>query len=168
MLINKTSFHQSHVVSESLICCRFSYFMTSFMTFSIFFSNTQKLCSEFHSCHFIKYWVIVARSYFRIRFFSIFSISKNFLIEIFFFISTDFELIDRERLYESNSSADFSWAMKIIEWIRDVVDKFSSYVKLFILRRMTYDFDRWLNSFEFLFFEREYSRWSRKYTLSFV
>ncbi len=147
---------------------RFSYFIIRFMKFSQFFAKTQKLCSNLHLFHFTRYWIIVIFSYFLFRFFRIFSISYDFLSTMSSFVSIDSKLIDRDRSYESDSDVDSNWAMKMTECIRDVADKFSSYAKLFILRRMMYEFDRWFESFEFLFSSREYSWCNRKYALSSV
>ncbi len=52
--------------------------------------------------------MIVIFSYLRSRFFSIFFISYDFMLTIFFSISIDSEFVERDRLNESSSEADFN------------------------------------------------------------
>jgi hypothetical protein len=158
-----------YVVSEKILFSWLLNFITSFMKFFISLFDTHELCSSSQSFYFIRYWIIVVRSYFRTRFFSNFSTSKDFFVKISFVVSIESELINRDRSYESKSSStNFNCVIDITKCIRVVAEIFSSYVKLFTLRRMMYDSDRWFDNFEFFFFEREYSRWSRRYTLSSV
>jgi hypothetical protein len=91
------------------------------MTFSISFSNTQKLCFDSHFFHFTRYWIIVIFLYFLFRFFKILSTSKDFLLIVSSFTSMGSKLIDRDRLYESESDADFNWVIEITKCIRELL-----------------------------------------------
>jgi hypothetical protein len=113
--------HSCRVINNECSILEFQYEIHEILT--IFYENSRMML-EFSFFYFTRYWIISIFSYFLILFFRIFSSSNDFLIEISSFMLIETKFVNLIQLKKSKSSStDSSWAIKTIEWIRELLEE---------------------------------------------